>query len=467
MVNRDFDVIVVGGGAAGENAGDRAARDGLELGIVEKDLLGGECSYWACMPSKALLRPGEVLASVRRVPGAAEAVTGDIDIAAALKRRDRLAANWDDASQVEWAEGAGMRIVRGHGRLRGERRVAVTASDGRVTEYEAAKAIVVATGTAAAMPDLPGLDEVDVWDNRNAARTNVVPRRLVVLGGGVVGVEMAQAMKTLGSDEVTIVEMEERLVPTQEPAASEALTEALTRRGIVVRTNASAERLARPDAKAPVTVTLDDGTAIETDELLVAIGRRPATNDLGLDTVGLQPGEYVQVDDHMCATAVEGGWLYAVGDVNGRSLLTHSGKYQARIAGDHIAGRPVHTTAYGDTKAEPRVIFTDPHIASVGLTAAKAEQAGITVGVVDYDIGDTAGAATHGRGIRGPCRLVIDEDRRVLVGATFVGPGAGELLHAATIAIVADVTVDELWHAIPSFPTMSEVWLRLLEAYGL
>ena len=457
-----FDVNVLGAGPAGENAADVAVRHGLSAAIVERELVGGECSYWACMPSKALLRPGDMLDAAGRTPGF---TAGTIDIDGALARRNALAGNWDDAGQVSWLEGAGVTLLRGQGRLAGERMVEVEREDGSIERYEASKGVILATGTSASMPPIPGLAETDVWDSRDVTTAKQVPRRLLVIGGGVVGVEMAQAWKTLGSEEVTLIELEDRLLAREEPFVGAALVKSFDRLGIRVHTSASTSHVRRQGTDGPVTVevTLSDGSdvSIEADELLVATGRRPNTADIGLSTVGLEDGAYVDVDDHLVATAVPGDWLYAVGDVNGRSLLTHTGKYQARVAGAHIAG--VSTSAWGDRKATPRVVFTNPQIAAVGLTAAEAT--GVNVRTVSYDIGHTAGAATLGKGYRGTCNLVVDADRGVLVGATFVGPQAGELLHAATIAIVGEVPLDTLWHSVPSFPTLSEVWLRLLEAY--
>jgi dihydrolipoamide dehydrogenase len=332
--------------------------------------------------------------------------------------------------------------------------------------YEAAKAVVIATGTGAVHPPIAGLAEVAPWDNRDITAAKEIPRRLIVLGGGVVGVEMAQAFATLGSKEVTIIEMTDHLLPREEPFVGAELAASFERIGIRTLTGVRMTG-ARRDGDGPIIAELEGGTTIEGDEILVAVGRHPHTHNVGLETVGLTPGEYIEVDDSMRAVGVDGGWLYAVGDVNGRALLTHTGKYQARIAGDHIAGADVHTEAYGDRVAVPRVVFTNPNVAAVGLTEARARSTGVNVTTVQYDIGHTAAAAARGRGYRGTCQLVIDEDRRIIVGATFVGPEAGELLHAATIAIVGEVTLDTLWHAIPAFPTLSEVWLRLLETYGM
>lgn len=464
MSGRTFEVIVVGAGPAGENAADVAARHGLEVAIVEGELVGGECSYWACMPSKALLRPGDVADMAARTPGF---TGGSIDVEAALARRDALAGGWDDSGQVAWLESVKVELVRGRGRLAGERTVTVEFGDGQVSTYEARRAVVIATGTSAAMPPIAGLAETGVWDSRDVTTAKEVPRRLLVIGGGVVGVEMAQAWKTLGSEEVTVIELFDRLLAQEEPVVGSELRQSFERMGIRVLTGARTNRISRQGPTGPVTaeIVAEDGSniSVEADEVVVATGRHPNTDDLGLETVGLEAGGYIDVDDRLRATAVPGGWLYAVGDVNGRSLLTHTGKYQARIAGAHIAG--LDTRAWGDSKATPRVVFTNPKVAAVGMTESAAHEAGIAVRTVEYDIGQVAGAATLGRGYHGTSKLVIDADRRVIVGATFIGPVVGELLHAATIAIVGEVPLDDLWHAVPAFPILSEVWLRLLETY--
>jgi len=466
-------VIVIGGGSAGENIAGRCHDCGASIAVVESELVGGECSYWACMPSKTLLRPGEVLAEARRVPGAAAAVTGVLDVVAALAWRDDIAGHWDDEGQVKWLEGAGGVLVRGRGRLVGPRRVDVALPDGSVRALEATKAVVLATGSSALIPPIDGLQDVQPWDSRAVTSANAVPERLLVLGGGVVGVEMAQAWKRLGSREVTIVCLSSRLMTQFEPFVGDELRRAFEEEGITVVLDASVERASREGSDGPVTLTLDDGRTFTGDELLVAAGRRPNTDDVGLDAVGLEPGEWVAVDEQLRATDVDGGrggdgaaWLYAIGDCNGRTLLTHMGKYQARIAADSILHCST-ATAWADHRAVPTVVFTDPQIAMVGLTEADAREQGIDVKGVIHGTGDVAGAAVRGKGITGTCQLVIDDARRVVVGATFTGPGVGEMLHSATIAIAGEVPIDTLWHAVPSFPTVSEVWLRLLEACGL
>ncbi|MCH7983698.1 MAG: NAD(P)/FAD-dependent oxidoreductase [Chloroflexi bacterium] len=462
-MSETFDVVIIGAGPAGEIVGERAVKAGLSAVVVENELVGGECSYWACMPSKVLLRPGEALRAVRRVPGARRAVTGEIDLAEALKRRDDMISDLDDKWQVKWLDDTNIDLIRGHARITGEKLVGVTAKDGNVTEVGANKAVVIATGSVPTSPPIPGLAESEPWDSRVITNLAEPPESLIIIGGGVVGVEMAQAWKDLGTRDVTILERDPRLLAREEPFAGDHIEKVFTEEyGIKVLTGADCTRVERVNGK--VVVTCDD-RPIEADEVLVATGRRANTSDIGLEKVGLEPGRFVPVDDQMRVTAVEGGWLFAVGDANGRSMLTHDGKYQGRIAGDVIGGKDIH--AYGDIMASPRVVFTDPHVAAVGLTEAAAKEKGLNVRAVDYGFGSTAGAATFAEGIEGNVRIVVDEDSRTIVGATFVGPGSGEMLHAATIAIVSKITLDDLWHATPAFPTISEFWLRLLEAYGL
>ncbi|MFF4650430.1 dihydrolipoyl dehydrogenase family protein [Streptomyces sp. NPDC001380] len=469
-----YDVVVIGAGPVGENVADRARAAGLATAVVESELVGGECSYWACMPSKALLRPAAALADARRVAGAREAVTGELDAAAVLARRDGFTSHWHDDGQADWVKGIGADLVRGHGRLDGPRRVLVDTAEGGRLVLTARHAVAVCTGTRAAVPDLPGVAEARPWTSREATGSHTVPGRLAVVGGGVVAVEMATAWRALGSA-VTLLVRGGRLLPRMEPFAGELVAEGLARAGVDVRTGTSVAELHRPGGSGPVTLVLGGGERLEADEVLFATGRVPHTADLGLETVGLEPGSWLDVDDTCRVRGVEGGWLYAVGDANHRALLTHQGKYQARIAGaaigERAAGREPDTAPWGahaataDHAAVPQVVFTDPEAAAVGLSAAEAERAGHRVRAVDQDLGAVAGASLYADGYRGRARMVVDEDRGVLLGVTFVGPGVAELLHSATVAVAGEVPLDRLWHAVPSYPTVSEVWLRLLEAY--
>jgi pyruvate/2-oxoglutarate dehydrogenase complex dihydrolipoamide dehydrogenase (E3) component len=478
MTNTTYDVIVIGAGPVGENVADRVVQGGLTAAVVERELVGGECSYWACMPTKALLRSAAALRAARQVPGAREAVTGGLDAAAVLRRRDSFASNWADDGQVSWLDSAGIALHRGQGRISAERVVEVTAPDGATTTLTARHAVVVATGSSALVPDIAGLREAAPWTSREAAAAKAVPARLAVIGGGVVASEMATAFASLGST-VTVL-ARDGVLPQAEPFAGELVTTSLRDSGVSVRPSAEAASVTR-DSDGTVRLALTDGEQVEADELLVAVGRTPNTLDLGLDRIGLKPGTWLTVDDTLRVLGEDGtpagdGWLYAAGDVNHRALLTHQGKYQARAAGDVIVarakGEPVQDGPWGrhvataDERAVPQVVFTDPEIASVGLTAAAAEAAGLRTRVVDYDLAAVAGSALHADGYTGHARLVVDEDRQVIVGCTLAGPDVAELLHAATIAVVGEVPLDRLWHAVPAYPTVSEVWLRLLEAYG-
>jgi pyruvate/2-oxoglutarate dehydrogenase complex dihydrolipoamide dehydrogenase (E3) component len=472
MTSIEYDVIVIGAGPVGENVADRVVQGGLTAAIVERELVGGECSYWACMPTKALLRSGSALRAARQLPGAREAVTGALDVAAVLGRRDEFASNWQDDGQVSWLESAGIVLHRGQGRLAGDRVVEVTGAGGAVVTLTARHAVVVATGSSALLPDVPGLREAQPWTSREAAAAKEVPGRLVVIGAGVVATEMATAYSTLGSS-VTLL-ARHGVLPAAEPFAGERVTASLREAGVSVRLGTEAVSVKRDEAGA-VHIETADGDRIEADEVLVAVGRTPNTGDLGLDRVGLAPGAWLAVDDTM-RVAGGGQWLYAAGDVNRRALLTHQGKYQARAVGDVIVarakGEKVDDGSWGrhvataDARAVPQVVFTDPEVASVGLTAAAAEAAGLRIRVVDYNLGAVAGAALHSEGYQGQARMVVDEDRKVIVGLTLVGPDVAELIHAATIAIVGEVPLDRLWHAVPAYPTVSEIWLRLLETYG-
>ncbi|MFJ5259868.1 dihydrolipoyl dehydrogenase family protein [Streptomyces sp. NPDC088387] len=466
-----YDVVVLGAGPVGENVADRTRAAGLSTAIVESELVGGECSYWACMPSKALLRPVIARADARRVPGLRQLVQGDLDVAEVLAHRNYFTSDWKDDGQIGWLDGIGADLYRGHGRLAGPRTVIVTGPDGEQHTLTARHAVAVCTGTRAQLPDLPGIADVRPWTSREATSSQSVPGRLVVVGGGVVATEMATVWHALGS-QVTMLVRGKGLLPRMEPFAGELIAESLIEAGVDIRTGSSVTSVAREDGT--VVVETDRGDRIEADEILFAIGRAPRTEDIGLDSIGLKPGSWLSVDDSLRVT--DSDWLYACGDVNHRALLTHQGKYQARIAGAAIAARAqgvplLETDRWGahaataDHDAVPQVVFTDPEAGAVGLSLAEAEQAGHRVRAVDVEFSSVSGAGLYADGYRGKARMVVDLDREILLGVTFVGPGVGELIHSATIAVAGEVPVSRLWHAVPSYPTISEIWLRLLETY--
>jgi pyruvate/2-oxoglutarate dehydrogenase complex dihydrolipoamide dehydrogenase (E3) component len=465
-----YDVIVLGAGPTGENVADRAVKGGLTAVLIEHELVGGECSYWACMPSKALLRSAEALRAAQAVPGAAEAVTGKLDVPAVLARRDSFTDNWSDEGQVQWVDGAGISLIRGHARITGRKQVTVTAADGSIRVLEARQAVVVATGSDALVPDIDGLRDAKPWTSREVTSAKSVPASLAIIGGGVVATEMATAYSGFGTA-VTLI-ARSGLLAGMEPFAGELVGKALRERGVTVLLDTATTRVTR--SADGVRVETGGGVTVDAEEILVAAGRSPRTGDIGLESIGLKPGDWISTDDTMLVPGFD--WLYAIGDVTHRALLTHQGKYQARAAGDVIAARArgaavldapwgAHV-ATADHSAVPQVVFTDPEVASVGLTAKAAEEAGHRIRVVDYEIGQVAGAKLRADGYAGTARMVVDERRGVVLGVTFAGPDVSDLLQAATIAVVGEVPVDRLWHAVPAYPTVSEIWLRLLETYG-
>ena len=451
-----YDVIVIGAGPTGENVAQRAVRGGLTAAVVESELAGGECSYWACMPSKALLRPVAAVSEASHVKGA---VGARLDVPGVLERRDKFTHNWQDDRQVEWLKNAGADFFRGAGRISGVRVVKVADA-----ELRARQAVVVAVGTRAVVP--ASLAGAKPWTSREATSAHEVPESLVIVGGGVVGCEMAAAWSALGS-RVTLL-ARRGLLERLPGFAGDLVAKCLAGAGVDVRLGVGVTGATR---NGSVTVTLDDGTAVEAAEVLAATGRAPRTDDIGLESIGLIPASWLDVDDTMRVSAVDGGWLYASGDVNHLALLTHMGKYQGRICGDAIAarakGKEPQVRDRSSKTCVPQVVFTLPEVGAVGLTREQAEAAGHTVRVVEYEIGDVSGASLFADDYQGHAQLVIDEQARTILGMTLAGPGVGEMIHAATIAVAGQVPLASLWHAVPSYPTMSELWLRLLETYGL
>ncbi len=455
-----YDVVVIGAGPAGENVAQYAIRrSGLSAVLVEGGLVGGECSYYACMPSKALLRPLEVAAATAHLTGLEPA---RVSVSGLLRRRDKWVSQYDDAGQVFWAASAGIDVIRGWARLNGERRVAVSTPEGNRL-LEARHAVVLATGSQPVVPlELQG---VHAWGSRDVTAMHEVPGRLIIVGGGAVACEAATWMSALGS-KVTMLVRGSRPLSGFEPFASQIVADSLTERGVRILTGARVTSCERTEASdrglglihgGAVRVVCDQDV-LEADEILVSTGRRPSLGGVGLDVVGLT------------AEDVVGGrcpeWLYAVGDASGQTALTHMGKYQARIVGEgiaaHAAGRAPEAVPAGIPV--PQVVFTDPQAAATGLTQAQARDAGMNIITARVAYISSAGAALLRDDADGEAGLVVDRATRTIVGATFVGPEAGELIHAATIAITAKIPVPLLRHAVPAYPTASEIWLRLIES---
>lgn len=464
----EFDVVVVGAGPVGENVAqyvieygesDRG-ETGLTVAMVEAELLGGECSYWACIPSKVLLRPLAVAATAADL-GDATSRPG-IDRDALLARRDDWVSHYDDRGQLDWAESAGITVVRGTGRIAGERRVTVDDGNGQ-RELRARHAVVLATGSAPTVPE--PFVTAHPWGSRDATGVLEVPDSIVIIGGGVVACEAATWLTGLGTA-VTMLVRGDRLLESTESFAGEAVTEALRGSGVDVRFATSATDCRREDARdtgigrihgGAVSVETPDGV-ITAAELLVATGRRPRLDDVGLESVGL--------DGKAVLRGQRPAWLHAIGDASGEAPLTHWGKYRARVLGEQIAATARGRTppAGRELAPVPQVVFTDPQVAAVGRTESGARAAGIDVVTTRVPFNGAAGSSLLRDHVPGEAQLVVDRSSGVVVGATFAGPEAGELLHAATIAITGQLPVAVLRHAVPAFPTASELWLRLLES---
>ena len=432
MPSAGEEVVVIGGGSTGEAfAGAlRAFEPDTPITLVEQGLVGGECSYYACMPSKALLRPPEALAAARLVPGAAEAVTGALDVERAFWHRDQVTGGLDDSTQVDWLAEHGIELVRGHARVAGPGAIEVGE---RTIVYGR---LLIATGSVPSIPPIPGLDGVEFWTNREATSTHEVPRRLIVVGGGPVGCELAQVFARMGS-QVTLVDVAERLLSRDHPDAGALIAEVLAGEGVTLRLGQALERV-EPGVRA----WLRDGTRIEADRLLVAAGRRPNVAGLGFEALGVTvSARGIEVDERL--RAAEHVW--AAGDVTGMAMFTHVGKYQARLAAAAMAGHEVRA----DYRAVPAVTFTDPQVASVGDTSGE--------GTVMGERGSTARLSTYERPRRpGFLKVFADPRRRVLVGAVAVGPEAGEWLGQLTLAIRAEVPVELVLETIQPYPTFSE-----------
>ena len=476
-----YDVICLGSGWAGRVLAARVVQGGLTALIVENELIGGDCPFWACVPSKAILRPSEVLEAAKTVGGARERVERGkgVDVEAMWQRRDMYTAGWDDTKVlVPMVEQSGVEVVRGMGTIVGTRKVKVEAWKGDAVELEARHAVAVCTGSEVVFPDVPGLKEAKPWTSREATSASVLPEHLVIMGGGVVGCEMATAYSSFGA-KVTLISSTAEILPRLDAEAGRMVRESLTSRGVVFYLSTNVTAVKR-EPQGSVQVTLSNGKVVSAAELLVATGRRPRTGDVGLEALGLATdGTPIAVNESLCVTSVPGNWLYAVGDVNGRALMTHMSKYQGRIAGNAIVARakgksvePDQSVAWdnfsatADHAAVPQVVFTDPIVASVGLTSAAAKAAGRSVREIAVPF-TILGSILHADEYTGWAQWIVDPASNTLLGATFVGRDVVDLLHASTVAIAAGVTLGRLVHAVPSFPTMTEVYLTLIDAAGM
>jgi pyruvate/2-oxoglutarate dehydrogenase complex dihydrolipoamide dehydrogenase (E3) component len=445
-MSEKYDAVVIGLGPGGEVAAGRLLAAGRRVAVIERELIGGECTYWACIPSKTLLRPPEARAEAGRAAGTGRP---EIDWPALRDYRDYMIRHLDDTAQVDGYRSQGATVIKGVARLAGPGRVEV---DGQILE---ADHVIVATGSEAVRPPIDGLDQAEVWTNREATTLTDIPDRAVVIGGSAVGVELGQFLARMGA-RVTLVQRSEGLVDREEPRVGQLTRDALEADGIDVRVGTQVRRVTR---SGPVTaVELDDGTTVDTDVILLATGRSPRTARLGLETVGVHSDHRGAIPvDEQCQAA-EGLW--ALGDVTGVALFTHVAMYQGRIVADNIIGRPRQAHYEGI----PRVIFADPEIAAVGLTEARAREAGIDLITAEIDLAESiARPWTYEKDPAGTLGILADRDQQVLVGAWAVAPLAGEWIHQAALAIRARIPIETLLDQVAQFPTYTEGYLQALE----
>ena len=442
MDNLTADVVVIGMGPGGEDAAGRLARAGLDVIGIDRELVGGECPYWGCIPSKMMVRAANLLAEARRIPGMAGDVTVSPDwMPVAQRIRDEATHDWDDTASVARFEGKGGRFIRGAGRITGPHEVTVGHQ-----VISATRGILVATGTSAAIPPIDGLDEVPYWTNREAIATTEIPASLVVLGGGAIGVELAQSFARFGTA-VTIVEAQDRLVPPEEPEAGTLLAEVFAAEGIDVRTATSVTGVS--STSNGIRVALDDDSSLDATHLLVATGRRADLGAVGLGAAGIDDSQrWVPVDEHQRVTGADRIW--AVGDITGKGAFTHVALYQSAIAVADILGLDHAPAQY---HALPRATFVDPEIGSVGQTEEQAREAGTAVAIGTKKVPSTSRGWLHKVGNEGFIKLVADTDRDVLIGATAMGPSGGEVLGLLTLAIHAEIPIPTLRHMIYAYPT--------------